>query len=77
MGYDQGEMAPILDEIRDAIRASRKTRYRIAKDTGISESQLCLLMSGKRRLSIEALETLAAYLDLEVTLRPKRERKGR
>jgi len=77
MGYDEEEMAPILDEIRAAIRDSDKTCYRIAKDTGISESQLSLFMNGKRRLSVETLERLAAYLGLQVTLRPMRKRKGR
>jgi len=69
-------MANILDQIRQAIEESDKTRYRIAKDTGISESRLSLLMSGKRGLSIEALEALADYLGLEVALRRKRKRKG-
>ena len=77
IGYDQGVMAHILDQIRQAIEESDKTRYRIAKETGISESRLSLLMSKKRGLSIDALEELADYLGLEVTLRPKKKRKGR
>jgi len=72
MRYNEEQMATILDEIRAAIRDSDKTCYRIAKDTGISESQLSLFMNGKRRLSVETLERLAAYLGLEVTLRPKK-----
>ena len=71
-------MAQILDAICDAIEASEKTRYRIAKDTGISQTQLSRLMSGERGLSIAALETLADYLGLEIVMRPKRRRrKGR
>ena len=71
-------MARILDAICDAIEASDKTRYRIAKDTGISQTQLSRLMSGERGLSIDALERLADYLELEITIRPKqRRRKGR
>ncbi len=69
-------MAPILDDIRKAIEASGKSRYRISKDTGISEGQLCELMAGTKGLSIEALERLADYLGLEVVARPKR-KKGR
>ncbi len=64
-------MAPILDDIRKAIEASGKTRYRIAQDTGISEGQLCGLMTGTKGLSIESLERLADYLGLEVVARPK------
>ena len=71
-------MAQILDAICDAIEASEKTRYRIAKDTGISQTQLSRLMSGERGLSIAALERLADYLGLEIVMRPKRlRRKGR
>ena len=71
-------MARILDAICDAIEASDRTRYRIAKDTGISQTQLSRLMSGERGLSIDALERLADYLGLEIIIRPKRRRrKGR
>jgi transcriptional regulator with XRE-family HTH domain len=65
----------ILDEIRQAIEKGRKTRYRIAQDTGISEAQLCRLMSGQGGLSIEALEMLADYLGYEVVLRKIKARK--
>ena len=71
-------MARILDAICEAIEASDTTRYRIAKDTGISQIQLSRLMSGERGLSIDALETLADYLGLEIVMIPKRRRrKGR
>lgn len=64
-------MPPIYDDIRDAIEASDMSRYRIAKETGIGESQLCLFMTGKKGLSVEALETLAECLGLEITTRRK------
>ncbi len=71
-------MGRLLDEIRNAIDASGKTRYRIAQESGIAESVLSRLMSGERGLSIDALERLADYLGLEITMRPKqRRRKGR
>jgi transcriptional regulator with XRE-family HTH domain len=68
-------MSQILDAIREEMDASGKTRYRIWKDTGISESQLSKLMRGKRGLSIEALERLAEYLDLEVVIRKRKRSK--
>ena len=75
--YDHA-MARILDAICEAIEASDKTRYRIAKDTEISQAQLSRLMSGERGLSIATLEQLAEYLDLEIVIRPKRRsKKGR
>ena len=70
-------MARLLDEIRDAIEASGKTRYRIAQESGIAESVLSRLMSGERGLSIDALETLADYLGLTITIKHKRVRKTR
>lgn len=71
-------MARLLDAIRKAIEVSGKTRYRIAKDTGISQPRLSRLMSGERGLSYDALEKLTDYLGLEIVIRPKRkQRKGR
>ena len=69
-------MAPILDDIRKAIKASGKSRYCISKDTGISEGQLSELMAGTKGLSIDALELLADYLGLEVVAR-KKQQKGK
>ena len=68
-------MSNILDAIREAIETGDKTRYRIWKDTGISESQLSKLMRGKRGLSIEALERLAEYLNLEIVIRKRKRSK--
>lgn len=70
-------MAPILDDIRKAIKASGKSRYRMSKDLGISEGQLSELMAGTKGLSVEAVERLVEYLGLEVVIRPKQQRKGR
>ena len=71
-------MTRILDAICEAIEASDNTRYRIAKDTGISQTQLSRLMSGERGLSIDTLERLADYLELKIALLPKsRQRKKR
>lgn len=70
-------MTRILDAICEAIEASDKTRYRIAKDIGISQAHLSRLMSGERGLSIDTLERLADYLGLEITIRHRRRQKGR
>lgn len=63
-------MPPIYDVIREAIASSVKSRYRIAKETGISEPQLCQFMTGTKGLSVEALEKLAENLGMEITARP-------
>lgn len=67
-------MSELLDGIRDAIEASGQTQYRIAQESGIAASALSRLMSGERGLSIDALETLADYLGLEIVMRPKQRR---
>ena len=69
-------MGGVLDDIRKAIDAGDKTRYRIWKETGITQAQLSKLMRGQRGLSIEALERLVDCLGLEILIRPKRRRKG-
>ena len=69
-------MGRILDDIRKAIKASKKSRYAISKDTGISQGQLSDLMAGKKGLSIESLERLADYLGLEIVARRKRRQEG-
>lgn len=71
-------MSPILDDLRSAIESSAKTRYQIAKETGVSESQLAQFMAGRKGLGFDALERVADSLGLEVALRRKRRRtKGR
>lgn len=63
-------MSRILQQIRKAIEASDKTRYRLSKETGIAQSQLSRLMSGQAGLSYENLEKLADALGLEIIIRP-------
>lgn len=67
-------MAELLNTIRNAIATSGRTRYRIAKDTGIAASQLSRLMSGESGLGVESVEKLAEYLGLDIIIRPKRRR---
>ncbi len=70
-------MGQLMDQIREAIRASGKTRYRISKDTGIDQAGLCRLMQGTHGLSVGASERLLDYLGMEIVVRPKRGRKDR
>ena len=62
-------MSELLEKLKQAIRDSDKSRYRLAQETGIAESALSRLMSGERGLSIEAAEKLADALDLEIVVR--------
>lgn len=63
-------MAEILNRLRQAIRTTDKSRYRLAQETGIAESALSRLMSGERGLSIDAAERLAEALELQIIIRP-------
>lgn len=68
-------MSEIQDAIRNAINTSEITRYRMAKDLGISQAALSRFVSGERGIGIETLEQLAEYLNLEIIIRPKRRKR--
>ncbi len=57
---------PVTEALREAVENSEDTRYRIAKETGISEANLCRLVQGTRGLSWENLDILCRYLGLEL-----------
>ncbi len=67
----------VSDQIRQAIDDSGLTRYRIAQETGISETALALFYNGQRGLSMKALNALGEFLQLKVTLGRKPEKKGK
>ena len=57
----------LSDQIRQAIETCAVSRYRIAKETGISEPTLSRFMSGERGLTMKALDILADFLELNIT----------
>lgn len=61
-------MTKIYRQLKEAIDASGKSRYRICKDTGISEATMSRFMSGHRGLSVARIEQLSEYLDLEIKI---------
>lgn len=64
-------MAKLVDAIRRAIDASGKTRYRIAKEAGVAQSQLSRLARGEQGLSVDTIERLADYLGLRIRIEPR------
>ena len=68
----------LSDQIRQAIETCGVTRYRIAKETGISQPTLSRFMSGERGLTMKALDKLADFLGLNITTgkRPRRQKGG-
>jgi transcriptional regulator with XRE-family HTH domain len=67
----------LTDQLRQAIDASGLTRYRIAKESGISESTLAQFYNGHRGLSMEALDALGDCLQLTINLGRKPATKGK
>ena len=67
----------LTDQLRRAIDDSGLTRYRIAKETGVSQSTLAQFYNGHRGLSMEALNALGEFLQLRITLGRKPPKKGK
>jgi transcriptional regulator with XRE-family HTH domain len=70
-------MSKLVDAIRSAVEASGQSRYRIAKESGVSAGQLSRLVNRERSLSVETVERLAEYLGLRIVLEPAKRGKGR
>lgn len=68
--------AKLTDQLRKAIDDSGLTRYRISKETGISEATLSKFYLGQRGLSMEALNALGECLQLTLVLGRKPDTKG-
>lgn len=60
----------LSDAIRRAIATADVSRYRIAKDTGVSEPSLSKFMAGAW-LGQDNIDALAAYLGLAIITRTK------
>lgn len=62
----------LMQQIKRAMKADGRTRYAIAKASGISQAALSRLVHGRQGLTVDSLERLAHALGLEVVLRPKK-----
>jgi transcriptional regulator with XRE-family HTH domain len=56
------------DQMRQAIETSGKTRYRISKESGISQASLSRFMAGKQGFSADTIDLICECLGLEVRL---------
>jgi len=61
----------VTERIRSAMLQGDKTRYAIAKETGLAEAALCRFAAGGG-LRIESLELLARALGLEIVVRARK-----
>jgi hypothetical protein len=57
----------VSEQLRRAVRASGKTLYRVAKDTGISYAPLHRFLHGRSGLRMDLLDQLCSYLGLRLT----------
>jgi transcriptional regulator with XRE-family HTH domain len=60
----------ITEVLRAAIEKSGLTRYRIAKETGIPESNLRRFIQGEMSVRLDNADRLAAYFGLRLTPDP-------
>ena len=64
----------IIETIRKQISSCEKkgkTRYRIAKETGVGEDQLCRIMQGKT-CTVETADVLLKYFGLTISRKGKK-----
>jgi len=68
----------IEKRLKRALIESKMSRYRIAKESGLTESQLSYFVNGKRTLTLPAAAKLAKVLGLElVEKKGKKKKKAR
>ena len=61
----------LTEQLRQAIEECGVSRYEIAKHTGIDESALAKFFNGHRGLSMETLNALGEFLELEIVMHRK------
>jgi ribosome-binding protein aMBF1 (putative translation factor) len=64
----------IMERLAKAIKDSGKSRYRIAKDTGIDNSVLFRIVNGGS-CNVQTLEVLCEYLGLELVEKKRKKAK--
>jgi DNA-binding phage protein len=67
----------LTDQLRRAVDAAEKSRYRIALDAGIDHATLSRFMNRKGGLSMDGLDRLAEALGLELTVKQAAQKRKR
>ena len=57
----------LSEQVRRAVADCGLTQYRIWKETGIDQATLSRFVSGERGLPMKTLDTLADFLELNIT----------
>ena len=70
---------PISDQLREAILNAPVSRYRIAKDTGVTEASLSRFVNGITGMELDLIDKIGEYLGLDIVAREREpeKRKGR
>ncbi len=63
----------IIETIRKQIESCGKTRYRISKETGVAEAQLCRIMQGKT-CTVETADVLLKYFGIKLVAKKGKKR---
>ena len=71
------KQAKFTDQLRAIVEGCGKSRYRLAKETGIDEATLSRFVHGERGLSSKAQDALGACLGLKVVMEKPPAKKGR
>ena len=61
------KLKPFSDQLRDAIRKADISRYRVAKQTGLTQASLSRFMTGVSGLSLESIDKICDCLGLELS----------
>ncbi len=69
MGYLQAMKQNIEHQLRQAIKTSGLTHYRIGKDCGIDNHCVARFVRGEQTLRLDIAARIAAYLNLELVSR--------
>ena len=72
---ERAEVRFVAGQIRQLVESSGYSRYAIWKATGIDQGAMSHFLAGRRGLSLDSLDRLAEFLDIEAVAR--RSRKGR
>jgi plasmid maintenance system antidote protein VapI len=65
------------DQIRQAIRDADCSCYAIWQATGIDQAVLSKFLKGERGMSLESIDKVAHFLDLQIVVRGSTNRKGK
>jgi len=66
---------PLSEQLREAILTADKSRYRIAKETGLTEAGLSRFVNHVAGLSLDSIDKIGECLGLRIVAESKPEQK--